>query len=350
MAGGVGMYVDENITFIRRQDLEFTSKDFETCFIELLRNRHKNVLVGCIYRHSSGNCSTFQEFLCQKLNQINKLGLETLIVGDININLLNYCSDKITSEYCDTLLDLGFLPIITKATRITNHTATLIDHIYTNSPEKVIQSGICLADISDHLPCFCTIATKIPTHVQQKYYRDFSNFDDSSFTKDLNNIDFRNMINTDVNDSMNNIVNTLQTLSDKHAPIKKITNSKNKKLKYLYLIMGLKLNKSTIGIPTKCIKVACGHISEALAEVFNQSISQGIVPETLKISKVTPVHKGGATFDPANYRPISTLSCFTQIFEKLICKQLVNYIEKHQILNQFQFGFRKGKSTEQAII
>lgn len=116
------------------------------------------------------------------------------------------------------------------------------------------------------------------------------------------------------------------------------------------LVMGLKLNKSSIGIPTKCIKVACGHISEALAEVFNQSISQGIVPETLKISKVTPVHKGGATFDPANYRPISTLSCFTQIFEKLICKQLVNYIEKHQILNQFQFGFRKGKSTEQAII
>lgn len=70
MAGGVGRYVDENIKFIRRQDLEFTSKDFETCFIELLRNRQKNVLVGCIYRHPSGNCTTFQEFLCQKLNQI----------------------------------------------------------------------------------------------------------------------------------------------------------------------------------------------------------------------------------------------------------------------------------------
>ena len=53
------------------------------------------------------------------------------------------------------LLDLGYLPLITKATRITHYTSILIDHINTNSPEKVIKSGICLADISDHLPIFC---------------------------------------------------------------------------------------------------------------------------------------------------------------------------------------------------
>ena len=53
--------------------------------------------------------------------------------------------------------------------------------------------------------------------------------------------------------------------------------------------------------------------------------------------------------DPFNYRPISTLSALTQIFEKLICKQLVNYLEKHAILYEFQFGFRKGHSTSQAI-
>ena len=53
--------------------------------------------------------------------------------------------------------------------------------------------------------------------------------------------------------------------------------------------------------------------------------------------------------DPFNYRSISTLSALTQIFEKLICKQLVNYLEKHEILYEFQFGFRKGYSTSQAI-
>ena len=83
--------------------------------------------------------------------------------------------------------------------------------------------------------------------------------------------------------------------------------------------------------------------------VFNQSLLQGIFPETFKVSKVTPIDKGGEEMDPFNYRPISTLSALSQIFEKLICKQLVNYLEKHEILYKFQFGFRKGYSTSQAI-
>ena len=114
-------------------------------------------------------------------------------------------------------------------------------------------------------------------------------------------------------------------------------------------IMGLKLNKSSIGIPQKFIKLACDYISETLTIIFNQSLLQGIVPDIIKISKVTPVDKGGETTDPANYRPISTLSAFTQIFEKLIYNQLINYIEKLDILYKFQFGFRKGHSTTQAI-
>ena len=51
----------------------------------------------------------------------------------------------------------------------------------------------------------------------------------------------------------------------------------------------------------------------------------------------------------SNFRPISTLSPLTQIFEKLVYKQLINYIEKHDIFFQFLFGFRKGHSTAQAV-
>jgi len=64
---------------------------------------------------------------------------------------------------------------------------------------------------------------------------------------------------------------------------------------------------------------------------------------------VTPVDKGGNDLDPSNYRPISTLSALTQIFEKLICKQLGNYLERRSILYQYQFGFRNGHSAAQAI-
>ena len=115
------------------------------------------------------------------------------------------------------------------------------------------------------------------------------------------------------------------------------------------LIQGLNKNKSIIGIPIKCIKLASDYISEALALVFNSSFTQGIMPDILKMSKVTPVDKGGERFDPTNYKPISTLSSISQIFEKFVCKQLLSFVEKHKILNECQFGFRKGHSTEHAI-
>jgi hypothetical protein len=51
----------------------------------------------------------------------------------------------------------NFLPTITKPTRLTDHSKTFIDHIYTNAPIDNITSGIGLFDLSDHLPVFCLI-------------------------------------------------------------------------------------------------------------------------------------------------------------------------------------------------
>jgi hypothetical protein len=77
-------------------------------------------------------------------------------------------------------------------------------------------------------------------------------------------------------------------------------------------IMNLKLDKSCIGVPQKCIKLSGNYISEALTIIFNQSLLQGIVQDILKISKVTPVAKEEMyAMYPTNYRPISTLSAFT---------------------------------------
>ena len=85
-------------------------------------------------------------------------------------------------------------------------------------------------------------------------------------------------------------------------------------------IMSLKIDKSALDILRKYIKHAANQIYEALSMVCNQSLLQGIYPENFKVSKVTPIDKGGEEMDPFNYRPISTLSALTQIFEKLICK------------------------------
>ena len=137
----------------------------------------------------------------------------------IRIFFFQYSTDKLTSDYLDMLLNLGYMPIITKATRITDHSATLIDHIYTNAPQKVFTSGICLADISDHLPYFCTLATKLSMHIYEKYYRNFSHLDKEQFVADF---DFYSLANSDdVNCSMNNIIEVMQEITDKHGPFEK---------------------------------------------------------------------------------------------------------------------------------
>ena len=85
-------------------------------------------------------------------------------MGDININLLNVNDDS-TSKYVNNLLQSNFIPCISLPTRFCETTATLIDHIMVKVPRKFIQSkvsaGNLLADITDHLPNFVLINTKI---------------------------------------------------------------------------------------------------------------------------------------------------------------------------------------------
>ena len=131
---------------------------------------------------------TFHETLKKQLESLNSKGKEVMILGDVNIDFLKYNKDAQTSAYLDMLFDLGFMRVITKATRVTDHTSSLIDHIYTNAPEKVIKSGICLADISDHLPVFCTIANTLPTSNEVRFFRDFTHFNQTAFLIDLSSI------------------------------------------------------------------------------------------------------------------------------------------------------------------
>ena len=110
-------------------------------------------------------------------------------------------------------------------------------------------------------------------------------------------------------------------------------------------------NKVSLTVPNKLVSVAHEPLAMPFTELYSESVALGVVPEVLKISRVTPSHKSsGLMSDVGNYRPISTLSPFSKVFEQLVYDQLVAFIEKENILYQFQFGFRKGFFTEQAII
>ena len=74
------------------------------------------------------------------------------------------------------------------------------------------------------------------------------------------------------------------------------------------------------------------------------------MPDVFKVSKVTPIFKSGTLSDPGNYRPIATLSTYNKALERVIYDQLIQYLDKHDVLFKYQFGFNKNHSTEQAIM
>ena len=117
------------------------------------------------------------------------------------------------------------------------------------------------------------------------------------------------------------------------------------------IIETLSINKATghDGISTKVIKMLKSIISPFLCEIVNTSFKEGTFPNCLKIAKVIPCFKKGNKEDPNNYRPISVLTQFSKIFEKIIYVRYVNFFEKYNVISSNQYGFRKGFSTSLAV-
>jgi hypothetical protein len=84
--------------------------------------------------------------------------------------------------------------------------------------------------------------------------------------------------------------------------------------------------------------------------LVNLSLSEGIFPDELKLARVAPIYKSGDPKLINNYRPISVLPFFSKIFEKIIYSRLITFINKHNLIYRYQFGFRHQYSTLLALV
>lgn len=103
------------------------------------------------------------------------------------------------------------------------------------------------------------------------------------------------------------------------------------------------------GIHSEVVKMTCHAYLEPFTHVLNLSLTQGFFPDYLKVAKVVPLHKAGDASTLNNYRPVSILPLFSKILERLMHSRLLNFINKHSILYDYQFGFRENHSTNMAL-
>lgn len=103
------------------------------------------------------------------------------------------------------------------------------------------------------------------------------------------------------------------------------------------------------GISANFLKNNFNAFCKPLLHIINLSLKTGIFPEVFKIAKVIPIYKSNDFTASSNYRPISLLSVFSKVLEKIVKDQLLSYLVINNILNNKQFGFQKSKNIADAL-
>lgn len=502
-AGGVGFYVNDSLNFILRNDLSTISPDFQSLWIEIPTHLHNNIICGVVYRHPHSDTQSFLSYLDNILDKINNENKYCMLMGDFNLNLLNYETHLDTNAFLDILASYFFTPHIIQPTRITDHSATLIDNIFFNSVSHHTISGNILDDLSDHLPNFIIVNkfSNLPKHFKL-LKRDYSRLDNDKLIGDLQNINWDNELTncSDASTMFDTFYSKISSIIDHHIPFKQLSNRRIKQLAKPWITRGIrksineknklyknfirtrslyyqekykqyknklnniiklskksyyndyfvnnrsnikniwkgirsivslkplsnsipsrllindsevkdsklisnafnqfftnvgpslsnvipdsnisplsylpsevtnqlilgkvssqeisdiiqKLNpsKSTgpFSIPTNILLIVKDCLLHPLQTIFNLSFETGVVPNKFKIANVIPIFKSGSELSVNNYRPISLLSVFSRILEKLMFSRLLQFCDNNRILYTKQFGFRKNHTTLHSII
>ena len=133
--GGCALYVNSQLDHHVRNDLSALEEEYETLWVEINNHKAKNFLCCCLYRHPSSDLSSFINYLTSTLQKVQKENKVLFIMGDFNINLFNYDSHTETNDFLNLMISHYLLPHILHPTRVTNHSATIIDNIFSNNCE-----------------------------------------------------------------------------------------------------------------------------------------------------------------------------------------------------------------------
>ena len=158
--GGIAVFLHESLTFNVRHDLSANNANIEALCIEIINKKSKNILINTQYRQSAGNFNEFEAYLNPFLVKSKTTDKTCFLVGDLNLNLIDYQSNAKVRDFVNLIFQHSLVPIVNKPTRVAENNTTLIDCIITNSfMDQENLTGILKTDISDHFPIF-TISVK----------------------------------------------------------------------------------------------------------------------------------------------------------------------------------------------
>ena len=146
------------------------------------------------------------------------------VMGDFNVDLLNYANDNDTFKLFNSFVENGLLPQIHQPTGVTESSATVIDNIFCNNFDHETISGNLLIKISDHLPQLARVNKPAECYQSAEFYKhDNRNFDKDLFMDDFSIQNWTNLenANLDSNEKFNDFLCRVNSCVERHALIKK---------------------------------------------------------------------------------------------------------------------------------
>ena len=225
-SGGICLYIRDDIEYKLRPELCKANCNFESCFIEVINSKCRNIIVGGIYRSHSpiDNFNTDLEQILQTLSKENK---DYYLLGDFNIDLLKDGTDRPTSDFLDLIYSYHLVPTILKPTRITETSATLIDNILTNYNNNM-KTGILVTDITDHFPTVfyknLNVIKQPKVDTKYTYKRNHSEENVNWFKQKLSCVHWNEILDgIDASSDYDKFISKFVELYDECIPLKKIT-------------------------------------------------------------------------------------------------------------------------------
>ena len=240
IGGGVALFTKVNLQVKQIPDSCLSVDDVFDCVSIEIVNEGKNIVVCCIYRPPNRSIDNFSQHLHNLLDIFTNKTL--YMVGDFNINILNHEKHKDTNEFIDLMYSKGMFPLITKPTRITNTTSTLIDNIFTNDFNHAYKSGVFICDVTDHLPVFSVSTNNLNQEVNATKFEYKRSHDENSlqcFYTAVSEVDWTEVVSsTDTNVAYDLFTDKIVSLYNEHCPLKRVI-LKNRKRDKPWLTQGL---------------------------------------------------------------------------------------------------------------
>jgi hypothetical protein len=226
---------------------------WEGLIIRILnQNNDKDLYLCNIYRPPRGNITNdvllnFTEDINNIISSLDKSKSIIALLGDFNINLLQYNDSPVIKEYLNNIISLDMYPAITLPTRLIDCSATLIDNIFCNHyHDKLTSAGILLSDLSDHFPYFFILSDEIDyrNNCEKNIY--YCKYDDESkrnLYEALDRIDIishlSEVIQSNPNINYNILENIITENSNKFFPLSKRKVHKYKHKRTEWITTGL---------------------------------------------------------------------------------------------------------------